>query len=157
MIAVLPFFHIYGLVVVMNLSLYRGATVVTMPRFDLAEFLRVMQDYRITRVYVVPPIVLALAKHPLVDEFDLSSLEFIIPGAAPLSAELEVACGKAAGLPDAAGLRPDRDQPYHPLGHRRAGVAEGGLDRPPASEHRMPRSSTSRPARTRRTASPASS
>jgi len=96
-IAVLPFFHIYGLVVIMNLPLYRGATVVTMPRFDLAEFLRVIQDYRITRAWVVPPIVLALAKHPLVDEFDLSSLEFVNSGAAPLSAELEVACGERLG------------------------------------------------------------
>jgi len=96
-IAVLPFFHIYGLVVLMNLSLYRGATVVTMPRFDLAQFLRAVQDYRITRAYVVPPIVLALVKHPLVDEFDLSSLEFVNSGAAPLSAELEAACGQRLG------------------------------------------------------------
>ena len=96
-LAVLPFFHIYGLVVLMNLPLYRGWTVVTMPRFDLAEFLRVVQEYRITRAWVVPPIVLALAKHPLIDEFDLSSLEFMFSGAAPLSAELEVACGKRLG------------------------------------------------------------
>jgi acyl-CoA synthetase (AMP-forming)/AMP-acid ligase II len=96
-IAVLPFFHIYGLVVLMNLPLYRGATVVTMPRFELGEFLRVVQDYRITRAYVVPPIVLALVKHPLIDEFDLSSLEFINSGAAPLSAELEVECGRRLG------------------------------------------------------------
>ena len=96
-IAVLPFFHIYGLVCIMNTALYRGDTVVTMPRFDLAEFLRVVQDYRITRARLVPPIVLALAKHPLVDEFDLSSLDLINSGAAPLSAELEVACGKRLG------------------------------------------------------------
>jgi acyl-CoA synthetase (AMP-forming)/AMP-acid ligase II len=96
-IAVLPFFHIYGLVVLMNLPLYRGATVVTMPRFDLAEFLRVIQDYRITRAWVVPPIVLALAKHPLVDEYDLSSLQFMLSGAAPLSAELQLACGERLG------------------------------------------------------------
>jgi acyl-CoA synthetase (AMP-forming)/AMP-acid ligase II len=96
-IAVLPFFHIYGLVVVMNIPLYRGGTVVTMPRFDLAEFLRVLQDYRITRAWVVPPIVLALAKHPLVDQYDLSSLEYMNSGAAPLSAEREVACGKRLG------------------------------------------------------------
>lgn len=96
-IAVLPFFHIYGLVVLMNMPLYRGATIVTMPRFDLPEFLRVVQQYRITRAWVVPPIVLALAKQPLVDEFDLSSLEFMLSGAAPLSAELEVACGKRLG------------------------------------------------------------
>jgi acyl-CoA synthetase (AMP-forming)/AMP-acid ligase II len=96
-IAVLPFFHIYGLLVLMNIPLYRGATLVTMPRFDLAEFLRVVQDYRITRAWVVPPIVLAMAKHPLVDEFDLSSLEFMNSGAAPLSAELEMACGERLG------------------------------------------------------------
>jgi acyl-CoA synthetase (AMP-forming)/AMP-acid ligase II len=96
-IAVLPFFHIYGLVVIMNVVLQRGATIVTVPRFELAEFLGVIQDYRITRAAVVPPIVLALAKQPLVDEFDLSSLEFVGSGAAPLSAELEVACGKRLG------------------------------------------------------------
>jgi acyl-CoA synthetase (AMP-forming)/AMP-acid ligase II len=96
-IAVLPFFHIYGLVVIMNVVLERGATIVTMPRFELAEFLRVIQDYRITRAAVVPPIVLALAKHPLVDEFDLSSLQFMGSGAAPLSAELEMACGERLG------------------------------------------------------------
>ena len=96
-IAVLPFFHIYGLVVLMNMPLYRGATIVTMPRFDLPEFLRVLQQYRITRAWVVPPIVLALAKQPLVDDFDLSSLQFMLSGAAPLSAELERACGERLG------------------------------------------------------------
>jgi acyl-CoA synthetase (AMP-forming)/AMP-acid ligase II len=96
-IAVLPFFHIYGLVVLMNMPLCHGATTVTMPRFDLPAFLRGIQDYRITRAWVVPPIVLALTKQPVVDEFDLSSLKFMLSGAAPLSAELEVACGKRVG------------------------------------------------------------
>ena len=137
-IAVLPFFHIYGLVVLMNLPLYRGATIVTMPRFDLAEFLRVVQQYRITRAWVVPPIVLALAKQPPVDEFDLSSLEFMLSGAAPLSAELEVACGERLGLPHAAGLRPDRDQPDHSLRPRRPRRANARLDRPRGPEHRVP-------------------
>ena len=71
--AVLPFFHIYGMQVMMNGGLRAGATVVTLPRFDLEQFLRVHQDYRITRSFVAPPIVLALAKHPLVDSFDLSA------------------------------------------------------------------------------------
>jgi acyl-CoA synthetase (AMP-forming)/AMP-acid ligase II len=96
-IAVLPFFHIYGLVSIMNLPVYLGGAVVTMPRFDLAEFLRVIQEYRITRAYVVPPIVLALAKAPVVDQFDVSSLQFMLSGAAPLSAELEIACGQRLG------------------------------------------------------------
>jgi acyl-CoA synthetase (AMP-forming)/AMP-acid ligase II len=96
-IAVLPFFHSYGLVWLLNLPVCCGATVVTIPRFDLREFLRVIQDYRITFASVVPPIVLALVKHPPVDEFDLSSLDVVGCGAAPLSAELEAACGKRLG------------------------------------------------------------
>jgi acyl-CoA synthetase (AMP-forming)/AMP-acid ligase II len=96
-IAVLPFFHSMGMVWLLNLPVYCGATVVTMPRFDLREFLRVIQDYRITIASVVPPIVLALAKHPVVDEFDLSSLDVLGCGAAPLSAELEAACSNRVG------------------------------------------------------------
>ena len=96
-IAVLPFFHIYGLSSIMLAPLHRAATVVTMPRFELAEFLRVIQDYRITRAFVVPGIVLALARQPIVDDYDLSSLEFMLSGAAPLSAELEIECGKRLG------------------------------------------------------------
>ena len=73
-IAVLPFFHIYGLTVLMNQGLQWGGTVVTLPRFDLEDFLRTIQDHKITRAFVAPPILLALAKHPLVDQYDLSSL-----------------------------------------------------------------------------------
>src|SRR3989449_931486 len=61
-IAVLPFFHIYGMQVVLNLALWRGATLVTMPRFELEPFLATVQQYRITRAFVGPPLVLALAQ-----------------------------------------------------------------------------------------------
>jgi acyl-CoA synthetase (AMP-forming)/AMP-acid ligase II len=91
-IAVLPFFHIYGLTVLMNQGLALGGTVVTLPRFDLEDFLRTLQDQKITRAFVAPPIVLALAKHPLVDRFDLSSVRTITSGAAPLDEDLAIAC-----------------------------------------------------------------
>ncbi|MBA3524022.1 MAG: 4-coumarate--CoA ligase family protein [Geodermatophilaceae bacterium] len=97
LIAVLPFFHIYGLTVLMNLGLSSGATVVTLPRFDLEQFLQVLQDQKITRAYVAPPIVLALAKHPLVDKFDLSALRVVFSGAAPLDEELARACATRLG------------------------------------------------------------
>ncbi len=87
-IAVLPFFHIYGMQVLMNGVIHHGATVVTLPRFDLEQFLTVVQDQAITQAYLVPPIVLALAKHPMVERFDLSSLKIIFSGAAPLGSEL---------------------------------------------------------------------
>ncbi|HSJ47082.1 MAG TPA: 4-coumarate--CoA ligase family protein [Euzebyales bacterium] len=96
-IGVLPFFHIYGMTVIMNLALHNGATVVTMPRFDLEQFLGLHQEHGVTQCYAVPPIVLALAKHPVVDQFDLSSLRFVMSGAAPLSAELSEAAGARLG------------------------------------------------------------
>jgi acyl-CoA synthetase (AMP-forming)/AMP-acid ligase II len=91
-IGVLPFYHIYGMVVIINMTLATGATIVTMPRFDLEQFLQIMQDYHVTRVNVVPPMILALAKHPLVDQYDLSSIEFLTSGAAPLGEDLASAC-----------------------------------------------------------------
>src|SRR5437660_2213323 len=95
--AVLPFFHIYGMQVVLNLALRRGATLVTMPKFELEPFLAALQRYRITRAFVVPPLVLALAKHPAVDRYDLSSLCGMMSGAAPLDAALETACVRRVG------------------------------------------------------------
>ncbi len=92
-LAFLPFFHIYGMQILMNLQLSLGATVVTMPRFDLEMALQIVQERHVTRFYAVPPVVLALAKHPLVEQYDLSSVIQIFSGAAPLGAEL---AGEAA-------------------------------------------------------------
>jgi acyl-CoA synthetase (AMP-forming)/AMP-acid ligase II len=88
LIGVLPFFHIYGMTVIMNQGLMAGATIVTMPRFELEQFLELIERHRVTRAYVVPPIALALAKHPAVERYELSSLEAMKCGAAPLGAEL---------------------------------------------------------------------
>ncbi|MFI8832432.1 4-coumarate--CoA ligase family protein [Streptomyces afghaniensis] len=98
-LAVLPFFHIYGLTALMNAPLRQGATVVVLPRFDLEQFLAAIQNHRITALYVAPPIVLALAKHPAVAQYDLSSLKYVISAAAPLDARLASACSERLGLP----------------------------------------------------------
>ncbi|MEV6741986.1 4-coumarate--CoA ligase family protein [Streptomyces sp. NPDC051104] len=98
-LAVLPFFHIYGMTALMNAPLRQGATVVVLPRFDLDTFLAAIQNHRITGLYVAPPIVLALAKHPVVAQYDLSSLKYIISAAAPLDAKLAAACAQRLGLP----------------------------------------------------------
>ena len=96
-LGVLPFFHIYGMVVVLQLTLARGATLITMPRFDMEEFLGAVQKYKITIAPLVPPIVLGLAKHPVVDNYDLSSLRFVMSGAAPLSDSLAQEAGERIG------------------------------------------------------------
>jgi acyl-CoA synthetase (AMP-forming)/AMP-acid ligase II len=99
LVGVLPLFHIYGLSVVMNAVLRNGATLVTMPRFDLEGYLALVQQHRATKAHVVPPIVLALAKSPVVERYDLSSLQIVNSGAAPLSAELQQAAAERIGCP----------------------------------------------------------
>jgi len=92
--AVLPFFHIYGMQVLMNFSLTRACTVVTAPRFDMVQMLELTQEHAISRLFLVPPIVLALAKHPVVDHYDLSSVRQVFSGAAPLGGDIAEAATK---------------------------------------------------------------
>ena len=84
----LPFFHIYGMQILMNGLLAEGVPVVTMPRFDMGEGLALIEKHKVTQFFAVPPIVLGLAKHPAVDQFDLSSLRKVFCGAAPLGGDL---------------------------------------------------------------------
>jgi acyl-CoA synthetase (AMP-forming)/AMP-acid ligase II len=97
-VAVLPFFHIYGMTVLMNVALRKGATVVVLPRFDLAQFIDVLEQHRITRAYVAPPVVLAMAKHPAFEGRDFSALEFVLSAAAPLDGELAKAAADRLGV-----------------------------------------------------------
>ena len=97
MLALLPFFHIYGMVVIMNLGLHLGATLVTMQRFEIEQFLQVLQKYQVTFAPLVPPIVLALAKHPAVDNYKLTSLRTIFSGAAPLRENIANAASQRLG------------------------------------------------------------
>ena len=69
-------------------SLYSGLTLVVMPHFEIEKFCSLVQNHKITFAYVVPPVVLLLGKHPIVDKYDLSSLRMINSGAAPLTQEL---------------------------------------------------------------------
>ena len=92
LMGILPFYHIYGMTAVMCNALRAGATVVTMPRFELEQFLDLIQKHKITTAYLVPPLVLALAKHPVVDRYDLSTLDDIMSGAAPLPESVATSC-----------------------------------------------------------------
>jgi acyl-CoA synthetase (AMP-forming)/AMP-acid ligase II len=87
-LAVLPFFHIYGMTVLLNAALHARARLVIMPSFDLTEFLANIQKHGCTYGFIAPPVAVALAKHPLVDSYDLSSMHTIMSGAAPLDADL---------------------------------------------------------------------
>lgn len=97
-IAILPFFHIFGLTALVNSALRRGATVYVHARFDLDAFLTSLERDRITHAYVAPPVMLALAKHPAVGNLDLSHLRRVICAAAPLDAGLQAAVADRLGV-----------------------------------------------------------
>lgn len=91
----LPFFHIYGLVIGLFLSMYSGKKLIFLPApFEFKQFLQLIEDHRVDRGYVVPPLVLSLAKQPLVEQFDLTSLRCLVSAAAPLGAEVQRACAE---------------------------------------------------------------
>lgn len=96
-IGFLPFYHAYGMVVLGCFTLMRGATMIVMPRFDLRQFLSLVERYRVTHVNLVPPLLVLLAKDPMVDEYDLSSLISLGSGGAPLGEEVWDAVSKRVG------------------------------------------------------------
>lgn len=89
LISPLPFFHIYGWLVSALYCVWQGQQVITMPRFDLEKFCEAVEKYRPERAHLVPPIVIQLAKNPIIDNYDLSSLNMIVSAAAPLSKAVE--------------------------------------------------------------------
>jgi acyl-CoA synthetase (AMP-forming)/AMP-acid ligase II len=98
-LALLPFFHIAGMVCVLHSALYTGSTQVLMRRFEPESFLQTIQKYRIEVAPLVPPLVVVLAKHPVVENYDLSSLKLVTSGAAPLGADMQCACQNRLGTP----------------------------------------------------------
>lgn len=86
-LGLLPFFHVYGFMLTLN-TCCNGFPMVVLPRFEPALFLQAIHTYKITMLNLVPALVVFLAKHPLVSQYDLSSLKMILCGAAPLSKDI---------------------------------------------------------------------
>eukprot|EP00759_Apiculatamorpha_spiralis_P017286 PhF_6_TR23318/c0_g1_i2/m.32958 len=88
-LAVLPFFHIYGLVVLMNMGLMCGISQITFKKFDLPLYVKSIAAYKATHLYVAPPLAIALAKHPIVMSVDRTTVTQILSGAAPLGSAVQ--------------------------------------------------------------------
>jgi len=92
LVSPLPFFHIYAFTASLLYCAWKGQTLITMSKkFDLEEFCSLVERHRPQRAHLVPPICLGLAKHPVVDGYDLSSLQTVISAAAPLGKDTEAA------------------------------------------------------------------
>ncbi|KAJ2925595.1 hypothetical protein H1R20_g11496, partial [Candolleomyces eurysporus] len=98
--AVLPMFHIYGLVVNVHFSLFCGLSILVVPKFNFEKFLESTVKYRVTHLHLVPPQILLLCKQPVVKKYDLSCVKYCMSGAAPLGGELMLKVSKI--LPNAS-------------------------------------------------------
>lgn len=99
LISPLPAFHIYGMLVSLLYCGWRGQELITMSdRFDLEKFCKLVQEHKPQRTHLVPPIIIGLAKHPVVDNYDMSSLKMIVSAAAPLGKDTENAAKQRMNL-----------------------------------------------------------
>ncbi|KAI9024665.1 hypothetical protein DFJ74DRAFT_665759 [Hyaloraphidium curvatum] len=88
LMGVLPMYHIYALILLVHIATFSKVTTVVLPRFEPQLFLDTIEKYKITIMHLVPPIIVALAKMPLVENYTLASVRDIFSGAAPLGKEV---------------------------------------------------------------------
>jgi long-chain acyl-CoA synthetase len=128
MIVYLPLSHIYG-VALMGLSMWSGAKQVLMERFDLAEAVRLIEYEQVTRLYVVPPVLLALANAPDLHPQQFRSVTYVLNAAAPLAADVARRVEHRLGLRviQAYGLTEASPDTHHsPLDGRPIHLESGG-------------------------------
>jgi 4-coumarate--CoA ligase len=87
-LGLIPWFHAFGCITLINVLMV-AVKVVFIPKFEEGLFLSCIENYQINCIFMVPPLMVFLAKHPLVENYDLSSLKLLLVGAAPLSKEVE--------------------------------------------------------------------
>src|SRR5262249_266287 len=96
LVGMMPFCQMYAMVAV-NIALRAGATIVTMPKFSIGALLGALERHRVTTAYMVPPTIRVLAKHPLVESHELSSLTHIVSLTSPLREAVGKACAERIG------------------------------------------------------------
>ncbi len=89
MLGVLPFFHVFAMTVVMNLSIHRGAEIIMHPRFELEAVMKDIVKKRPTMMPGVPTMYTAISNHPQITELDVSSIRVCLSGGAPLPVEVK--------------------------------------------------------------------
>ncbi|KAG7401342.1 hypothetical protein PHYBOEH_001758 [Phytophthora boehmeriae] len=96
-VGVLPFFHVLA-TLLFHTAMFRGWGTIVLPRFDPDDYLRAICKYKVWNLHCAPPIVQFMAKHPAVDNYDLSHVKFMGAGGAPLGIEVEEAVLKRIGV-----------------------------------------------------------
>jgi long-chain acyl-CoA synthetase len=89
MLAVLPFFHVFALTAVLNVAIRIGAEIIMLPRFDLAQTIKLIDSKKPTLFPAVPTIYTAINQYKALDRYDLSSIRYCISGGAALPVEVK--------------------------------------------------------------------
>lgn len=87
-LTVIPLFHVFGMTACMNLSIYTGAEIILLPRFDLEEVLNTIKNEQPTMFPGVPTMYVAITNHPKAEEYGIGSIEICNSGSAPMPVEL---------------------------------------------------------------------
>ncbi|EDV93039.1 4-coumarate--CoA ligase 1-like [Drosophila grimshawi] len=98
LLTVIPWFHAFGCLTLITCA-SMGTRLIYLPKFEEKLFLSAIEKYRVMMAFMVPPLMVFLAKHPIVDKYDLSSLMVLLCGAAPLSRETEDQIKERIGVP----------------------------------------------------------
>ncbi|MCF6092598.1 long-chain-fatty-acid--CoA ligase [Microaerobacter geothermalis] len=88
-LGVLPFFHVYGMSVVMNLAVYLASTMILVPKFDAGEILKIIETKKPTLFPGAPTMYIGIINHPDIKKYNLSSIEACLSGSAPLPIEVQ--------------------------------------------------------------------
>jgi long-chain acyl-CoA synthetase len=103
-LGVLPFFHVFAMTVAMNLSIYLGATIVMVPRFELKQVVELIHIKRPTLFPAVPTIYAAIANFRGLTDYDISSVRYCISGGAGLPVEVKKSFEAVTGCVVAEGF-----------------------------------------------------
>ncbi|NCO03567.1 MAG: long-chain fatty acid--CoA ligase [Alphaproteobacteria bacterium] len=97
MLGVLPFFHVFAMTAVMNMSVKKAMEIIALPRFDLDQTLALIDKKKPTVFPAVPAIINGINNHKKLSKFDLSSIKYCISGGAPLAVEVKKRFEKTTG------------------------------------------------------------
>jgi long-chain acyl-CoA synthetase len=98
-LAHLPFYHIYGMTTLICASICFGLSIVIQKRFDMEEFLELIQKFKVTVLGTVMPVLTLLTQFPdFLKQYDLSSLRYISSGATPMVPETARKFEKLTGV-----------------------------------------------------------
>ncbi|PSR76247.1 hypothetical protein BD289DRAFT_446911 [Coniella lustricola] len=87
-LGLLPFSHIYGLVLMAHANTWRGDEVIVLPKYEMPTLLAAIQKHKLEQLYLVPPILISLTRNAEeCSKYDLSSVRMVFSGAAPLGEE----------------------------------------------------------------------